>query len=482
MTSQSIIDTDICVIGGGSGGLSVAAGAVQMGARVVLIEKGAMGGDCLNVGCVPSKALLAAAKQAQAMRKGELFGVSSVAPSIAYDRVQSHIREIITAIAPHDSVERFEGLGVTVIRASASFISKNEVEAGGKVIRAKRFVIATGSSPAIPPIPGLAETPFLTNETLWSLNEKPHRLIVIGGGPIGLEMAQAHRRLGSDVAVVEIAAPLAKDDPALAQVVVEALSAEGVLFKTNVTVERVSFVENRFRVSLRNGSSLSAVLEGSHLIVATGRSPNVTGLNLEAASVAFSRHGINVDQRLRTSNKRIFAIGDVATGPGAGLQFTHMASYHAGIVIRNALFRIPAKSKTDHIPWTTYTDPELAQVGLTTDQARARLGSQAEILAWSFRDNDRAQAERRTTGCIRVSLDAKGRIYGAGIVGPNAGELIQVWALALSKGLKIKDIAGMVAPYPTLGEISKRAAGQFFAPKLFASRTRWIVRQLLRLG
>ena len=482
MKTNERIETDLCIIGAGSGGLSVAAGAVQMGARVVLLEKGEMGGDCLNYGCVPSKALIAAAKHAHAHRSGVPFGVAANEPTVDFAAVNAHVRATIDAIAPHDSQERFEGLGVKVIRSAGEFISPSEIRAGHHVIAAKRFVVATGSRPFVPPIPGLDATPHLTNETIFEQTTRPAKLLIVGGGPIGLEMAQAHRRLGSEVVVIEAAKAMGKDDADLAAVVLDRLREEGVEILEGTKVVETAARGDGVVVTVEAADGARRDIDGSHLLVAAGRAANVDGLGLDQAGVEFDRRGVVVDARLRTSNKKIFAIGDVAQGPGAGLQFTHVAGYHAGIVIRNALFWIPAKASLKHVPWATYTDPELAQVGLTAAQAREELGDKAEIIEWSFQDNDRAQAVRATEGRIKVSLDKAGRIHGASIVGENAGELIQVWALAISKGLRIKDITGMVAPYPTLGEVSKRAAGQFYAPKLFSDRTRWIVRQLLRLS
>ncbi|MEO1329793.1 MAG: FAD-dependent oxidoreductase [Pseudomonadota bacterium] len=478
MKTPERIETDLCVIGAGSGGLSVAAGAVQMGARVVLIEKGAMGGDCLNTGCVPSKALLASAHHAQAQRDGGPFGIAPREPEVDFAAVNAHVRSVIAAIEPHDSQERFEGLGVRVVRAAAEFISPGEVRAGGQIISAKAFVLATGSAPFTPPIPGLLETPHLTNESLFEVTERPRRLVIIGGGPIGLEMAQAHRRLGSEVVVLEAAKALGRDDPDLAAVALERLRGEGVEIREGARVEAVSGTAGALSVTLEGGERV----EGSHLLVAVGRAPTVDGLGLDAAGIAYDKRGVRTDARLRTTNKRVYAVGDVANGPGAGWQFTHLAGYHAGIVIRNALFWVPAKASTAHVPRVTYTDPEIAQVGMTEAEAREALGDRVEVITWPFKDNDRAQAERRTEGLVKAVLDTSGRIHGAGIVGAQSGELIQIWALALSKKLKVRDLTGMVAPYPTLGEVSKRAAGQFYAPKLFSDRTRGIVRFLLRFS
>ena len=482
MSGLERTETDLCIIGAGSGGLSVAAGAVQMGARVVLVEKGLMGGDCLNYGCVPSKALIAAAKHAQAHRTGAPFGVAPHEPEVDFAAVNAHVRSVIAAIEPHDSQERFEGLGVDVIRAAGEFISETELRAGGRIITARRFVVAAGSRPFVPPIPGLASVPYLTNETLFDLTERPETLIIIGGGPIGMEMAQAHRRLGSKVVVIEAAAALGKDDPDLAKVVLDQLRQEGVEIREGAKVVKAASRDGGVLVMVEEADGAQTEVAGSHLLIATGRAPNTDGLGLEAAGVEYDRRGIKVDARLRSTNKKIFAIGDIAGEGAGGLQFTHVAGYHAGVVIRNALFRWPAKAETKHIPWVTYTDPELAHVGWTEAQARAEIGDKVQVVEWPFKDNDRAQAERQTQGRIKAVLDRSGRIHGASIVGPQAGELIQTWALALSKGLKIKDLTGMVASYPTLGEVSKRAAGQFYAPKLFSDRTRWIVRLLLRLG
>ncbi len=474
---SKVTKTDLCVIGGGSGGLSVAAGAAQMGAKVVLIEKGKMGGDCLNYGCVPSKSLIAAAHVAETVRRGGQFGVNGHAPTIDFARVHDHIHEVIAAIAPHDSVERFEGLGVSVIQAAARFTGLREVEAGGERIRARRFVIATGSSAAVPPVPGLADVPFLTNETIFDLIERPAHLIVIGGGPIGAELAQAYRRLGAEVTLLEMYTVLGKDDPDVTAVVRRRLAEEGIKIREGIAVTAVERQGNGVAVTLEH-SGHSERLAGSHLLVAAGRRPNVTGLGLEAAGVEAGPQGIRVDRRLRTSNRRIFAIGDV-TG---GYQFTHVAGYHAGIVIRNALFKLPAKVDDRAVPWVTYTDPEIAHVGMTEAQARERYGDKVRVLTWSFAENDRAQAERTTEGLVKVVVGKRGRILGASLAGPGAGELLQPWVLAIGQGLKIGAMATLIAPYPTLGEINKRAAGSYYSGSLFSERARRIVRFLQWLG
>jgi len=464
------IETDLCIIGAGSGGLSVAAGAAQMGARVVLIEAGRMGGDCLNTGCVPSKALLAAAKHAHAMTTGAEFGVAPTPPRVDFAAAKDHVARVIAAIAPHDSQERFEGLGVEVIRAHARFTSPREVEAGDAVIAARRFVIATGSSPAVPPVPGLDSVPFETNETIFGLRARPGHLVVIGGGPIGLEMAQAHRRLGSEVTVIEAARALGRDDPELAATVLEALRAEGVTIAEDAAVAAVRGTAGALEVETAGG----AVYRGTHLLVAAGRRANTDGLGLDAAGIAHDPRGVIVDAGLRTSNRRVYAIGDAVAG---GLQFTHVAGYHAGLVIRSALLGLPAKLRDDHLPWVTFTDPELAHVGLTEAAARTRYGGQLQVVTTGYAENDRARAEGRTGGRVKL-LVANGRPVGADIVGPQAGELIQLWGFAIANRMKMTAVANMVAPYPTLGEVNKRAASAYFSPRLFGSP--WI-RRFVRL-
>jgi pyruvate/2-oxoglutarate dehydrogenase complex dihydrolipoamide dehydrogenase (E3) component len=467
---------DICVIGAGSAGLVVAAGASQLGAETVLIEAGRMGGDCLNTGCVPSKALLAAANAAAAIRRAPAFGVEAGAPEIDFARVHDHVHEVIASIAPHDSVERYEGLGVTVIQARARFTAPDTLRVGDTIIRARRFVIATGGGPLVPPIPGLDSVQFLTNETVFDLTARPDHLLVLGGGPIGCELAQAFRRLGAAVSVVEMATLLPKDDPEAADVVRQRLRAEGIALHEGAKATRVGASGSGLALTIaRNGTE--TVLRGSHLLVAAGRKPGIDGLGLDAAGVAHTKAGITVDAHLKTSNRRIYAIGDV-TG---GLQFTHMAGHHAGVVIKNALFRLPAKVETRAVPWVTFTDPELAQVGLGETAARAAHG-EIRVLRAAFAESDRARAERQRDGFVKIITDRRGRILGATIVGAHAGELIQPWILAIRSRLKIGAMAEMIAPYPTLGEVGKRAAGNFFLPLLLTERTRRIVRFLRRFG
>ena len=471
-----VLTPDICVIGAGSGGLSVAAAASAFGVPVVLIEKHKMGGDCLNYGCVPSKALIAAARRAELAQRAAPFGVTGLRPNVDFGKVHDHVHNVIAAIAPNDSRERFTGLGVQVIEGAARFKDRNTVVVGDVEVQARRFVIAAGSAPAIPPIPGLAETPHLTNETVFELKQCPAQLVVIGAGPIGLELAQAFRRLGADVTVLEVARPLAKDDPECAAVLIDQLTREGIKIRTGIDILRVERAATKVRVVIAAGGG-EETIEGTHLLVATGRRANTEGLDLEAAGIKYGPRGIVVDKRLLTSNRRVFAIGDVI---GAAA-FTHVANYHAGIVIRRALFRLPAKVNDDIIPWVTYCDPELAQVGLTEEAARKRHRA-IRVLRASFHDNDRAQAERETSGHVKVIATRKGVILGATIVGAHAGELIATWALAIQQGLKMRALSELVVPYPTLAEAGKRAAISYFTPSLTRPLLRRIITFLRRFG
>ncbi len=475
---SEVRNVDICVIGAGSGGLSVAAGAVQMGASVALFERGKMGGDCLNYGCVPSKALLAAGHAAAHYGHTAQFGVNGPAATVDFAGVNDHVHDVIAGIAPHDSVDRFEGLGVEVYQEGARFTGAREVTGeNGTRVRARRVVIATGSSPAVPRIPGLDEVDFLTNETVFNLRECPEHLVVIGGGPIGMEMAQAHRQLGAKVTVLEAMQIMGPDDRELVDVVRARLAGEGVEIHEGAKVALVKRTADGVSVSCESDNGPFEV-SGSHLLVAAGRSPNLSSLDLEAAGIAYDRRGIEVDDRLRTTNKKVFAVGDVA----GKYQFTHIAGYHAGVVIRNVLFRMPAKINYDAVPWVTYTDPELANVGMSEAAAREAHGDDVRVVTAEFAENDRARTERRTGGMVKAVVGKRGRILGAGIVGAHAGELIQPWILAVSQKMKIGAMAQMIAPYPTLGEANKRAAGAYYTPSLFSERTRKIVRLLAKLG
>lgn len=454
---------DLCVIGGGSGGLSVAAGAVQLGLSVVLIEGGEMGGDCLNTGCVPSKSILSIAKNGG-----------------SFDEAHAHIRKVIETIAPHDSVERFEGLGVTVLQSYARFIDKNRLitEAGDRVT-ARFIVIATGSSALIPQIKGLDKNKILTNESIFTLSEKPDHLMIIGGGPIGMEMAAAHSDLGCKVTVIDQTSILAKDDPELVSVIRDALAPKMTLLE-NTAIESIEHGEVGHKITVTGADGKQSTLLGSHILMATGRAPTVNGLDLNAARIAHSKKGISVNQRLQTNHNHIYAIGDCAEGAP---QFTHIAGYHAGIVIRNICFRFPAKTNYKTLPWVTYTSPEIANVGMTESMAIAKHGTdKIRCLTVPMSGIDRAITDDETQGMIKiVGLQKSGKILGVGIVAKDAGEMIAPWSLAISKNMKFKDIAGLILPYPTRSEISKRAAGAWYTDTLFSDKIRKIIQWLQKL-
>lgn len=449
--------TDLCIIGAGAGGLSVAAGAAQMGARVVLIEGGEMGGDCLNHGCIPSKALIAAAHHAHLARSGGL-GIARCEPAVDFPAVMAHVAATIATIAPHDSQERFEGLGVTVLRGWANFTSPREVEVADRRIRARRFVIATGSRPVVPALPGIDSVPVLTNETLFTLRELPRHLMVLGAGPIGCEMAQAFRRLGSLVTVVEPQVALSREDPQAAAAILATLQAEGVDLRSGVGVVRLRRLGDQIEAVLDDGS----VILASHLLAATGRKPALEALNLSAGRIACDDRGINVGPNLRSvTNRRVYAVGDAA---GQG-QFTHLAGAHAGVVIRQALLALPARAP-QQVPRVTYTDPELAQTGLTEAAARAIYGGRLTVLTEPYARNDRALTEAAPQGFVKVMAVA-GRPVGVTLVGPGAGDQLALWQLAIAQRIKLSAVAGLVLPYPTRAETAKRAAGAYFSAKLF---------------
>lgn len=478
--SEELLTPDICVIGGGSGGLSVAAAAAAFGVPVVLIEKAKMGGDCLNYGCVPSKALIAAGKHAKGIADARRFGITTGPPAIDFAVVHAYVHRVIGSIAPTDSAARFAGLGVRVLRGRARFVDAETVAVEGNVtVKARRFVIATGSSPAVPPIPGLAEAPHLTNESVFDLTECPRHLLVIGGGAIGLELAQAFRRLGAAVTVVEAATPLSRSDPEAVETVLATLRGEGIAIRAGQSVKAVKAragPDGDIALVVDTGEG-EETITGSHLLVAAGRQPNVHDLGLDRAGIAFSLKGVSVDRGLRTTNRRVYAIGDACGGP----QFTHVANYHAGLVIRNALFRLPVRVDERALPSVIFTNPELAQVGLTESEAKNQ-GLAINVLRWPYLENDRARAEGETEGHIKVVTTRRGRVLGATIVGAQAGELIATWTLAVGRKLNVSAFAGMTVAYPTRAEIGKRAAISFFARSLTNPAVRRIIAWLRYLG
>lgn len=467
------LKADIAVIGAGSAGLSVASGAAQLGLKVVLFEKGEMGGDCLNYGCVPSKALIAAAHAAHDARTAARLGVHAE-PRVDFAAVMAHVHGAIAAIAPHDSQQRFEGLGVTVVREAARFTGPRTVASDSVEATARKIAVAAGSRAKAPPIPGLAGSGFLTNETIWALKDLPRRLIVLGAGPIGLELGQAFRRLGSEVVVVEALEPLPREDRDLAAPLLEQLNADGVELLTGRMVDAVEKTADGIAV-VSGGHRI----EGSHLLVAVGRAPVFEGLNLAAAGVTIGPRGPLIDRQLRAvGNPAVSFLGDAA-GREA---FTHVAGAHASLFVRRALFAQPVDVEALIAPRVTYTDPEIAAVGLSEAEAREVHGEAVRALSVSFAGNDRAIAEGDARGLARVVLDGKGRILGAGIVGRGAGELILPWALAMTAKLKLRAFTDVIAPYPTRGEIHKRLASAFYSPILFSGRTRALVSLLKRFA
>lgn len=473
MDTREVLSPDFCVIGAGAGGLSFAAGALQMGASVVIVENKWMGGDCLNAGCVPSKSLIAAAKSVHMAGDSKKFGFTFQNAKLDFSEVYNHIHKVIGDISYNDSVERFTKLGGNVILDSGQFVSAKEFVTQQYAIRARKFIIATGSSPFIPPIPGLDKVEYLTNETIFNLRQLPEHLVIIGGGPIGIEMAQAFSYLGSKVTVLEAFSILPRDDQDAVNLLKTKLVEQGVVLHERVKINNVSARE----IECTTQEQQSISLLPSHILVATGRRPNVSDLGLEAAKVQYSPKGIIVDKKLRASNPKIYAIGDCI----GGFLFTHVAGYHAGLVIRNTIFKMGAEVEVRAIPWVTYTDPELAHVGMLSSQL-ADMKILHKTLKIDFSENDRAHTEGKTSGFIKVHVTPKGRILGATILGPSAGELIYPWVIAMQNNLKISAIASSLAPYPTYSDISKRIAGMFYADKLFSPIMKKVVKLLLRFG
>ena len=472
-----ILTPDLCVIGAGAAGLTAAAGAAAFGRSVVLVERARMGGECLNTGCVPSKALIAAAAHAHAARDGVRFGVSAERVAVDWAGVMAHVRGAIERIAPNDSAERFEELGVRVIKAEARFIDARTLAAGATRVRARRFVIATGSRPRLPDVDGLDQMPFLTNETLFDLDTRPEHLVILGGGPVGTEMAQAFCRLGSRVTLVQSRSLLPAEEPDLVAVIRKRLVTEGVRLLEHARARRV----------VRDGSAIQLDVEadgvpepivGSHLLVATGRTPVVDGLGLDAAGVRHGPRGIEVTPSLRTANRRIYAIGDALGGP----YFTHSAGQDASLALRRILFRLPVRRDAVVLPRATFTDPPIAAVGLSEADARARFGGRATVLSVPFAENDRAVADGETDGMLKLVSGRRGRLLGAAVVGEKADEVVNLLSLAIAKKLTLRDLAGFVSPYPTVSDLAKRAATGHFKPFAANPFVRRIASLLAALG
>jgi pyruvate/2-oxoglutarate dehydrogenase complex dihydrolipoamide dehydrogenase (E3) component len=450
------VDYDVVIIGGGSGGLVVASAAAQLHAKVALVEKDKLGGDCLWYGCVPSKSLIHAARVAYEVQHSSRFGIYTNAPEINFAQANGHVQKVIAAIEPHDSPERFRGLGVEVIFGSGQFIDDRTFEVNGRQLKARSFVISTGSRPAILPIPGLKEAGFLTNEQVFSVTERPNSLAVIGSGPIGCELGQSFQRLGTEVTMIGSREQIMpKEDPEAAAVVEQQLLSEGIRIVKNARAEKVAVIDGKKHVW---AGDEEIVVE--QILVAAGRTPNVDSLNLEAAGVKYNNKGIKVNEKLQTTNPRIYGCGDVI----GGYQFTHVAGYEASVVIQNALFFPTKKADYRVIPWATFTDPELARVGLTEKQARERYGDDIYVLKQDFAGVDRAQAEAATLGFGKIITTSKGDILGAHLVGSSAGELIHEIVLAMANKLKVSALSG-IHIYPTLSEVNSKAALQLTKQK-----------------
>lgn len=468
---------DLVIIGGGVGGLVTASVAGQLGLKVTLVEaSGKLGGDCLHYGCIPSKTLIKSAAMRHAARQGPRFGVSTHAGDTDLAAVMNRVREAIEHIQQHDDPERFRGYGIDVRFGTAAFVDAHTIAVDGALIQGRRFVLATGSRPALPPIPGLDSVRYWTNESVFEQTSLPKRLAIIGGGPIGIELAQAFSRLGSAVTVLEAGDQiLPKDNRALSDQLLGALRGEGIDIRTHTPVTQVQQHANHTTLALGHDSD-NVTLEVDALLVAAGRRPNLDALALDKAGLTLNAQGgLSVDHRLRTAQRHIFACGDCI----GAYPFTHMAEYQASVIISNAVFRLPKRLNYQTVPWVTYTDPELAQVGLTQAQAE-QSGLKTQLVNFALADVDRAVADAATVGELQL-LVYRGRIVGASLLAPHAGEIIHELALAISARVPLRHLAGMIHAYPTLAQIVKRAAGSYYAPSLFSARTRTLVKWLNRL-
>ncbi|MBW6521591.1 MAG: FAD-dependent oxidoreductase [Desulfoarculaceae bacterium] len=460
-------DYDIGIIGGGAAGLTVASGAAQLGAKTFLVEKeAALGGDCLHYGCVPSKTLIKTAHVYHLMKNGPKFGLPAISPpAVDFKEVSGRIRSVIGVIQPHDSVERFCKLGAKVMFGNPEFTDEHAITLNGKSISARSWVIATGSSPAVPSVAGLDKTPYLTNRDIFYLDKLPGSMIVLGAGPIATEMAQAFCRLGTKVTVIQRSGQiLSKEDRDMANIIQEELAQEGVTFQMNASVIRVGDLGHEREVVIKNAAGENQKLRAEVILVALGRSPNVTGLGLEKIDIPFDHKGIKVSNYLRTNHKHIYAAGDVI----GGYQFTHVAGYEGGVVLSNAIFHLPKKTNYTFVPWCTYTHPELASIGMNEKSAQ-QAGVDYSVFSEEFNGNDRALAEGESVGRIKLLLDKKENPLGIQILGPQAGDLLSEWVAIMNGGVGLSKIASAIHPYPTLGEINKKVVGSVFSPKIFSS-------------
>ena len=459
---------DLVVIGAGAGGLVTASGAARLGAKVALIEQGRFGGECLWTGCVPSKALIRSAKVRHLMEHAGSYGFRDQPIPVDFARVMQHMRDVIMTIQPHDDPDRFRKMGVEVIQGRAAFVGRDRLEVNGRILKSRRFCIAVGADPSLPPIEGLNRVPYMTHLNFFDQSRQPEHLLVVGGGPVGCEMGQTFQRLGSRATVIEaLGCILDKDDRETTNRLHEILTKEGLRIELNASAEKVEQEGDRIRLRCaRAGQSFS--VEGDALLVATGKRPRVEGLGLAEAGVEYDHRGIKVDRWMRTTNPRVFACGDVTDG----FPFTHMAEYQAGLVVTNALVPL-LRRKADYsvVPWCTFTDPELAQVGLTEEQAKRRFG-EGGYRVWRFAvaDNDRHIIDGQTQGTVKLLTRPNGRIMGCTILSAGAGDLIHEYALALKKKGTVADISGMIHVYPTQAQANKRASDQYFAEKFFTGK------------
>jgi len=457
--APQVLTPDICVIGAGPGARAAAMGAAAAGARTALVMPEHADGHPFHDGGVPAKALIAAARRFACARDSAVFGIDGTAVTADFGKLREHLRDVTAALAPNASAARLGGLGVNVFTGGARFADAHMLTVGETTIAAKHYIVAAGARPAIPLIPGLDTVTALTEETVLGLDGCPRQLIVIGGGATGLELAQAFRHLGAGVTLVEARRPLGEEDPEAVEVVLTQFAREGIEVLADTAIREVGRGGDGIRLTLETPAG-ARTIEGSHLLVAAGRRPDIDGLGLDAAGIKFNADGVIVDRRLRTTNPKVFAIGEAIGGPRAA----HAAEYQAGVVLGNTVLRLPAKA-VDALPRVTFTAPELAQTGLTEAQAMQR-HRRIRVLRWALHDNDRAQIERDPCGHIKVIADTRGRILGATLVSTDAGEMISAWTLAVSRKLDIGAMAELAVPYPTRGEVGKRAAATYFSPGL----------------
>ena len=463
-------DFDIGILGGGAAGLTVASGASRFGAKTLLIEKEkALGGDCLHYGCVPSKTLIKTAHVYHMMKNTGKYGLPQVSvKAVNYKDVAGRIQSVIDEIQKHDSEERFCKLGVQVEFGDAIFTDEHSVEVGGKRFSAGKWVIATGSSPAIPLIEGIYKTPYITNKEIFSLDSLPKSMIVIGAGPIAIEMAQSFCRLGTSVSVVQRSGQiLSKEDRDMADEVMNVLKREGVKFYLNSKIRSTKDRGSEKLVVIQDSNGKTNSLKAERILVALGREANLGDLGLADISLKHDKRGVKVDSRLRTNHKHIYAAGDV-TG---AFQFTHAAGYEGGVALSNAVLHLPKKTDYTYMPWCTYTDPELASIGMNEKRAE-EAGIDYSVWTEEFRSNDRSLAEGEETGKIKMIINARGKPVGVQILGPRAGELVSEWVAVMNGGVKLSTLASAVHPYPTLGEINKRVVGNYFSGKIFSEKVK----------